>query len=542
MAAPASPLDSFDWSLPYPSNRQPVMGSAAVATSQPLAAQAGLDMLRRGGSAADAAVATAAAMTVVEPTTNGIGGDGFALVWDGARVQGLNASGRSPKALTPERFAGQKVMPRRGWDPVNVPGAVSGWVALWKRFGTLPFAQLLEPAIRLAEEGYLVAPNTAELWQRAYPKLESFAEWKRVFSVKGRAPRAGERIRLPDHAATLRSIAASEGESFYRGDIARRIAEAAAADGGLMTADDLAAHAADWVEPLSVAYGGARMHQIPPNGQGVVALIALSILRSRDLRLLEVDCPDSHHLAIEAIKLGFRVAHRDVADPRFMRVEPHELLDEGRIAGLAAMLDPSKAQDFQHGPPNPGGTILLCAADAQGRMVSLIQSNYEGWGSGVVVPGTGIAMHNRGANFTLEPGHPNQVGGGKRPYHTIIPGFVTAEPAGGRPAAPLAAFGVMGGFMQPQGQLQTFLRMVNHRQNPQAALDAPRWQVTSGLKVMIEPGFEPSLLDELRRRGHDLQVADARSVTFGRGQVIWRLDDGYVAASDSRADGQAVVR
>lgn len=541
----AAALESFDWSLPYPSQRQPVFGGAAVATSQPLAAQAGLEMLRRGGSAADAAVATAAAMTVLEPTTNGIGGDAFALVWDGTTVHGLNASGRAPAALSPDRFAGQKVMPRRGWDPVNVPGAVSGWTALWRKFGTLPFAELLQPAIRYAEEGYLVAPQTADLWQRAFPRLSSFAEWKRVFSIDGRAPKAGERIRMPDHAATLREIAKSEGESFYRGPLARTIAAAAASDGGLMTADDLATHTADWVEPLSVAHAGrgaaVRMHQIPPNGQGIVALIALAILRSRDLSQLEVDCPDAQHLAIEAIKLGFRVAHREVADPRFMRMPASELLGDARIAELAAMLDPSKAQDFQHGPPNPGGTILLCAADDSGRMVSLIQSNYEGWGSGIVVPGTGIAMHNRGANFTLEEGHPNRVGGGKRPYHTIIPGMITADPVGGAPAAPLAAFGVMGGFMQPQGQLQTFLRMVNHRQNPQAALDAPRWQVTSGLKVMIEPGFEPSLYDELRRRGHELEIAKTRSVSFGRGQVIWRLSDGYCAASDLRADGQAVA-
>ena len=538
MESNASP---FDWSLPYPSNRQPVMGSAAVATSQPLAAQAGLEMLRRGGTAADAAVATAAAMTVLEPTSNGIGGDAFALVWDGSSVQGLNASGRAPAALSPDRFAGQKVMPRRGWDPVTVPGAVSGWVALWRKLGSLSFAQLFEPAIRYAEEGYLVAPDTASLWQRAFPRLESFAEWKRVFSIEGRAPRAGERIRLPDHAATLRSIAASEGESFYRGEIARRIAAAARADGGAMVEEDLATHAADWVEPLSTVHGGARMHQIPPNGQGIVALIALAILRSRDITALEVDCPDAHHIAIEAIKLGFRVAHREVADPRFMRRSAAELLDADHIATLAAMIDPAKAQDFAHGPPNPGGTILLCTGDAQGRMVSLIQSNYEGWGSGIVVPGTGIAMQNRGANFTLEAGHPNQVAGGKRPYHTIIPGMITSDGADGSPARGRAAFGVMGGFMQPQGQLQTFLRMTSHRQNPQAALDAPRWQVMSGLKVTIEPGFEASFYDELRRRGHELEIAQRRSVSFGRGQVVWRLEDGYCAASDQRADGQAVA-
>ncbi len=539
-----STASNFDWSLPYPSNRQPVLGSAAVATSQPLAAQAGLEMLRRGGTAADAAVATAAAMTVLEPTSNGIGGDAFALIWDGTTVHGLNASGRAPAALSPERFAGQKVMPRRGWDPVTVPGAVSGWVAIWKKFGSLPFAQLLEPAIRYAEDGYLVAPDTASLWQRAFPRLESFAEWKRVFSIEGRAPRAGERMRLPDHAATLRAIAASEGESFYRGDLAKRIADAARAEGGAIDADDLAGHSADWVEPVSVAHGSARMHQIPPNGQGIVALIALAILKRRDITQLEVDCPDAHHVAIEAIKLGFRVAHREVADPRFMRVTAKDLLDPARIDELAAMIDPAKAQDFAHGPPNPGGTILLCTGDAQGRMVSFIQSNYEGWGSGIVVPGTGIAMQNRGANFTLEEGHPNQVAGGKRPYHTIIPGMITAEGSGsGSGVGPRchAAFGVMGGFMQPQGQLQTFLRMTLHRQNPQAALDAPRWQVMSGLKVTIEPGFEASFYEELRRRGHELDITPRRSVSFGRGQVVWRLKEGYCAASDQRADGQAVA-
>ena len=540
-------MHDLDWTLPYPSQRQPVMGTAAVATSQPLAAQAGLEMLRRGGTAADAAIATDAAMTVLEPTTNGIGGDNFALVWDGTAVHGLNASGRAPAALTPDRFRGQPKMPPKmpneGWDPVTVPGAVSGWMALSKRFGKLPFATLFEPAIRYAEEGFLIAPLTAELWKRGPKRYGKQAEWMRVFTIDGRTPAPGERMRFPDHAATLRAIGATNGEDFYRGAIAERIARAALTDGGLLSAADLAAQRAEWVEPLSLAHQGARMHQIPPNGQGIVALIALAILGTKDTANLEVDCPDLHHLAIEATKLAFRVAHREVADPRYMTVKPSELLDPARIAALAAKIDPSKAQDFQHGPPNKGGTILLCAADAEGRMVSLIQSNYEGWGSGIVIPGTGIAMHNRGANFTLEEGHPNQVGGGKRPYHTIIPGFVTREPAGGAAASPLCAFGVMGGFMQPQGQLQTFLRMVDYGQNPQAALDAPRWQVTAGLEVQVEPGFEPSFYEELRRRGHELKVAEKRSVSFGRGQVIWRLDGsgGYAAASDLRADGQAVV-
>jgi gamma-glutamyltranspeptidase/glutathione hydrolase len=533
---PAPP--PLDWSLPYSSQRSPVLGDAAVATSQPLAAQAGLEMLRRGGTAADAAVATAMAMTVLEPTSNGIGGDNFCLVWDGQAVQGMNASGRAPRALTADRFAGAAKMPSEGWDPITVPGAVSGWVALWKRFGRLSFAELAEPAIRLAERGFLVAPRTAEHWALGAKRFSGQPEWVRTFTIAGRAPQAGERFRMPDHALTLREIAASEGESFYRGSLAGRIAAAAKADGGLLSAEDLAAHQADWVEPISVGFGGARMLQIPPNGHGIVALIALKILRTFDLSSLTVDCPDLHHLSIEAIKLGFSVAHREVGDPSSMRTTSEALLADAAIAALAARIDPSKAQDFDHGPPNRGGTILLCAADAEGRMVSFIQSNYMGFGSGVVVPGTGIAMHNRGANFTLEANHPNQVGGGKRPYHTIIPGFIVTD---GPTPAPLAAYGVMGGFMQPQGHLQTFLRMIGFGQNPQAALDAPRWQVTAGLEVLIEPGFEPSLYDELARRGHQLKRATSKGAEFGRGQVIRRLGDGYVAGSDLRGDGQAAA-
>lgn len=535
-------LQPIDWSLPYSSRRQPVFGDAAVATSQPLAAQAGLEMLRRGGTAIDAAVATAMAMTVLEPTSNGIGGDCFALVWEGDDVVGLNASGRAPAALSPERFAGATRMPTAGWDPVTVPGGVAGWVALWRRYGRLDFAELAEPAVRYARDGFLVAPATAALWARATPNLSRYAEWKRVFTIDGRAPAAGERMRLPDHAATLEAIAASEGESFYRGPLAARIAAAAKEDGALLAQEDLAAHEAEWVTPLALDAYGARMHQIPPNGQGIVALIALGILARFDLDALTVDCPDLHHLAIEATKLGFSVAHREVADPAWMRVAPEELLSPARLDALAARIDPTKAQDFDHGPPNRGGTILLCAADAEGRMISLIQSNYMGFGSGIVVPGTGIAMHNRGANFTVEEGHPNRVAGGKRPYHTIIPGFVTT--AGGDDGAhpePLVAYGVMGGFMQPQGQLQTYLRMVRYGQNPQAALDAPRWQITSELEVEIEPGFEDSFRAELERRGHRLTPAATRDVRFGRGQAIRRLAEGYAAASDARGDGQAVV-
>lgn len=584
-------MASFSWQLPYTSQRMPVLARNVVATSQPLAAQAGLHMLRSGGNAMDAAVATAIAMTVLEPTTNGIGSDAFALVWSNGKLHGLNASGRAPKALAPERFAGMKEMPRWGWDPVTVPGAVSGWMELSKKFGKLPFAKLFEPAIEYATNGFPVAPYTAGLWARAVRTYEKYPEWGKTFLKDGAPPKAGDKFVMSGHARTLREIADSKGESFYRGELARRIAAHAAEQGGAMAFNDLAAHGADWVEPISIDYRGYRLHEIPPNGQGLAALQMLGILRHRNIQDLQVDCPDVIHQQIESMKLAFADAHRYIADPRFMKVSVDELLNDEYLDRRAELIDPNKAQDFKHGEPKKGGTILLCTADAEGNMVSFIQSQYNGFGSGVVIPDTGIAMQNRGACFTLEEGHPNQVAGGKRPYHTIIPAFVTEEgteaprhqgkkegvkgptdqgikeaqdPSHSMPRfldasvpvspsmprsldasmpRPIMAYGVMGGFMQPQGHAQVFSRLFDFNQNPQAALDAPRWQVTTGLKVTIEPGFESSLYEELKRRGHDLEIAKERSVTFGRGQAIYKLDapgDGYCAGSDLRADGQAV--
>ena len=533
-----------DWSLPHDARRPAVCGSMAVATSQPLAAQAGLEMLRRGGSAADAAVATAAAMTVLEPTTNGIGGDGFVLGIFGGEVVGLNASGRAPARQLRSAFDGQPGMPRRGWGPVTVPGAVSGWVALWKRFGRLPFADLLEPAIRHARDGYLVAPRTADLWKRAYPAMSRFDEWRRVFAPEGRAPRAAERIVLADHARTLEAIARTEGAAFYTGELAKRIADSARADGAFLDEKDLAAHEARWVTPLEAPFAASTMLAIPPNGQGIAAQIARGILEvSRaNPRFAELspDCADSVHLAAEAMKLAFRTVHREVGDPAAMRVTPGDLLARGFLEALASEIDPAKARDFQHGPPKTGGTILLCTADRDGNMVSLIQSNYEGWGSGIVIPGTGIAMQNRGACFTLEKGHVNEYAPSKLPYHTIIPGMLVRRDAQGA-ARPHVAFGCMGGYMQPQGQLQIASRLEDHRANPQAALDAPRWQVSEGLKLDVEPGFAQATLDELAKRGHAVKVAGEKSISFGRAQCIQRVEHGYVAASDCRGDAQAVV-
>ncbi|MDY7108447.1 MAG: gamma-glutamyltransferase family protein [Planctomycetota bacterium] len=527
-------MSDFDWTFPYSSQRMPVAARNVVATSQPLAAQAGLHVLREGGNAADAAVATAITLTVVEPTSNGIGSDAFTIIHKDGELFGLNASGRSPRALSPSQFAGMEEMPRLGWGPVTVPGAVSAWIAVSQRFGRLPLKRLFEPAIEYARKGFLVSPQTAESWGRAARIYEDFPEWQRTFAPGGRAPEAGERFACEAQAQTLEKIAASKGEAFYQGELAERIAAASKAQGGAMTGDDLASHECLWVDPISIDYRGFTLHEIPPNGQGLAALLMLGIIRHFPLGDLDPDCPDTIHLQIEVMKVAFADAHRYIADPEHMDVDVAHLLDDSYLQSRAKLIDPDRAQDFKHGDPRKGGTVLLCAADADGCMVSFIQSNYAGFGSGVVIPGTGIAMQNRGACFTLEEGHPNRVGGAKRPYHTIIPAFVT------RDGEPVMAFGVMGGAMQPQGHGQVMIRLADYDQNPQAALDAPRWQVAGGMKVRLEPGFSDEVYDTLRRRGHDLEIDTRRWVLFGGGQAIYRLEDGYLGASDLRRDGQAV--
>ena len=532
-------MADFDWSLPYSSQREAVLARNVVATSQPLAAQAGLRMMLDGGNAIDAAVAAAVALTVVEPTSNGIGADAFALVWAGGGLHGLNASGRSPKALKPERFDGLDAMPLLGWDAVTVPGAVSAWIELAQRFGSLPIEKLFEPAITYARDGYLVSRQTAYYWALGHEKYREFGEYQKTFCPNGRAPRAGEQIRLPNHARTLQRIAETSGEAFYQGDLAERITEHAAATDGMLTRDDLASHRAEWVRPISVDYGGYTLHEIPPNGQGLAALIMLGILRHHGIGDLPVDSADSLHLQIEAMKLAFADAHRYIADPAWMDVDVQHLLDPAYLAERSSLIDPSRALDPGHGRPKPGGTVYLTTADADGNMVSYIQSNYTGFGSGIVIPDTGIAMQNRGGCFTLQKGHPNAVGPGKRPYHTIIPGFVTREAASGQ-QEPVMSFGVMGGFMQPQGHAQVLIRLADYEQNPQAAIDGPRWRVDEGLNVNLEPGFADDVYDELRRRGHQLKIAGPPQEFYGRGQAAYKLDDGYFAASDGRADGQAV--
>jgi gamma-glutamyltranspeptidase/glutathione hydrolase len=524
----------FDWQFPYPSQRMPVLARNVVATSQPLAAQAGLSMLMKGGNAVDAILATAISLTVLEPTSNGIGSDAFCILWDGKQIHGLNASGRSPAAWTPDRFKGLAAMPQRGWDSVTVPGAVAAWVDLSARFGKLPFADLFEPAIRYASDGYMVSPTISRLWANQVPELKDQPGYAQAFMPHGRAPAAGEKFSFPDQARTLKRIAETKGEAFYQGDLAEKIAAWAKQHGGAMTVADLAAHKNDWVEPIGMDYRGYRLLEIPPNGQGISALMALGMLENLDMAGLAVDSANSLHAQIEAMKLAFADVNEYVSDPATMRVKPAAMLDKGYLKERAKLIDMKKAGLAAFGKPSGSGTVYLTAADESGMMVSYIQSNYAGFGSGVVVPGTGISLQNRGYGFVLKPGHANVVAPGKRPFHTIIPGFLMKD---GRPAM---SFGVMGGSMQSQGHLQVIQRMVDYGQNPQAAADAPRWRVDQGLDVNIEQGVPAAVIDDLRGRGHRMTQADRWSTDFGRAQLIFRMDDGYFAASERRTDGQAV--
>jgi len=536
---------AFDYRAGYPSVRTPVFARNVVATSHPLAAQAGLRMLAAGGNAVDAAVAAAAVMTIVEPCSNGLGSDAFCILWDGTRLHGLNASGPAPAAWTPAWFRQRHgdaagAPPQRGWDAVTVPGAVAAWAALSERFGRLPFADLMAPAIDAAERGYAVPVIVADKWAAAarvadLVRQPGFAE---TFLPRGRAPAVGERFTMPGAARALRAIAASRGEAFYRGEIAEAIARQAAADGGALSAADLAGYRPEWVEPIGQDYRGFRLHEIPPNGQGIAALMALGLLQHFDLPAL--GGPDSvavQHLQIEAMKLAFADVYRFVSDPATMTVSTQQLLDPGYLAARARLIDPARAQDFGAGNPVRGGTIYLTAADERGMMVSFIQSNYLGFGSGVVVPPYGVSLQNRGHGFALDPAHPNVVAPGKRPFHTIIPAFLTRD---GRPQM---SFGVMGGNMQPQGHLQTLVRMLDYGQQPQAACDAPRWRYNQGLAINVDAHMDRALLQGLQALGHQAQPLTDSYLDLGAGQFIWRLGDpaveGYVAASDPRRDGQA---
>jgi gamma-glutamyltranspeptidase/glutathione hydrolase len=537
---------SFDWTNPYPTVRIPIFARNVVATSHPLAAQAGLRMLLAGGNAVDAIIAAAAMLTIVEPVSCGLGSDAFAILWDGASLHGLNASGTAPAAWTLDYFrrkygeesGGRVRMPQRGWDTVTVPGAIAAWMTLHERFGKLPFEDLLEPAATVAERGVTIAPIVGYKWAAAIPGIRDQPGFADAFMPAGRAPRVGEKFAFQSAARSLRLIGKTRGRAFYEGEIADRIVAFARETGGTLTRDDLQNYRPVWVDPIAKNYRGYDLHEIPPNGQGIAALIALGILEHFDLRSLPVDSADSMHIQIEAMKLAFADMYRYVADPSAMGVTPAEMLDDRYLAERARLIDPKRAGSFTFGMPRAGGTVYLTAADESGMMVSFIQSNFMGFGSGVVVPDFGVSLQNRGAGFSGDANSPNVVAPGKRPFHTIIPAFLTKN------GAPVMSFGVMGGDMQPQGHLQTLVRMLDYSQQPQAACDAPRWKVNRDFTLDVEQAMHPDTVDALRARGHVIKSIDDPYMDFGSGQFIWRLsgDDslGYVAASDSRRDGQAV--
>ena len=536
----------FDWDAPYATPRRPVFARNVVSTSHPLAAQAGLRMLAAGGNAVDAAIAAAAAMTLVEPCSNGLGSDAFCILWDGQQLHGLNASGPAPAAWTPQYFRRKHgdaatAPPQRGWDSVSVPGAVAAWVALSERFGKLPFADLLAPAIEIAERGYIVPPVVAQKWMLAaqVAELASQPGFAQTFLPHGRAPEVGELFRMPAAARMLRAVADTRGQALYGGEIAESLARAAREQGGAMTAQDLAAFQPEWVTPIAKDYRGHTLHEIPPNGQGIAALMALGILSHFDVASLPVDGTASFHLQIEAMKLAFADVYRFVSERSTMEVTTEQLLDPAYLKSRAQLIDPKRAQDFGAGNPVKGGTIYLTAADERGMMVSFIQSNYMGFGSGVVVPGYGVSLQNRGHGFSLRPASPNVVAPGKKPFHTIIPAFLTKN------GLPQMSFGVMGGNMQPQGHLQTLVRMLDFRQEPQAACDAPRWRFNQGLSINVEATMPASTREGLRALGHQVESFQDSYQDFGAGQFIWRLGDasveGYVAASDPRRDGLAAA-
>ena len=518
--------------------------NGVVAASQPLAATAGLGILQRGGNAFDAAVTTAAVLNVVEPMMTGIGGDMFAIFWHAGegRLVGLNASGRAGSLSTRELLVqrGYRQMPESGAETVTVPGALRGWATLLEQYGTISLAEALQPAIELAEGGFPVSPVLAEFWWQKLETLLARDEGARAtFLIDGtRAPQAGEWFVNPDFARTLHLISTGGPDEFYRGQLAERIVRRMKELGGFLTLDDLMAHKVDWVEPISVPYHGYQVWELPPNGQGIAALEMLRILDAYDLPVLGHNSANYLHHLIEAKKLAFADLEKFVGDPQHMRVATDDILSDAFIGGRRKLLNPNHAA----ANPEPGNvvaesdTTYFTTADAAGNMVSFINSLAAAFGSGVVVPGTGFALQSRGAGFTLEEDHPNMVAPGKRPFHTIIPAFVTRTDERGR-QQPWLSMGVMGGTMQPQGHVQVLINLIDFGMDPQQALDAARFRHVTGAQVAVESAVPQAQREQLVSMGHEL--VDPDPVFFGGGQLIMRMERGWAAASEPRMDGLA---
>ena len=527
----------------YPSRRNVVFAKNGMAcTSVPLGAQVGLEVLKAGGNAMDAAVAMAAGMPLFEPTGNGLGSDAFALVWvEGEKkLYGLNASGVAPAGLSAELVKGMgfSEMPREGWLPTMVPGAPAGWAELNRRFGSKPLTELFAPAVRYARQGVPVPVNVARQWAKDARRLKQAMEenpaphawWRQSFLKEDGSPyEAGDLFRWEEYAATLEELAATGCESYYRGALMEKILAFSRETGGYFSEDDFRSYHPEWVEPITVNYRGYTVCEIPPNGHGITVLMALNILNGLEFSQNR-ESADTYHKMMEAIKLAFADTKTYVADPRYMKTRVEDLLSEEYAARRRALIT-DRALLPQAGDPSCGGTIYLCTADSQGNMVSWIQSNYTTFGAGVAVPGTGISFQNRGANFSLDPNSDNCLAGGKKSYHTIIPGFLMKD---GEAVGP---FGVMGAFMQPQGHVEVLVNTIDYHMNPQEALDAPRVQWIGGKHIQLEREISPEIAKALAAMGHEVEVIDD-PIDMGRGQIIWRTDNGLlIGGTEPRCDG-----
>ncbi len=510
-------------------------------STSPIASQVGLEILKSGGNAMDAAIAMATTLPLVEPTGNGLGSDCFALVWSAKdqKLFGLDGSGVAPMALSAEKVkeAGYTSVPVNGWLPTMVPGAPSAWALLRRRFGTKPMTELMAPAIRYAREGFCIPVNVYKQWKAetarftaaAEKEPEVFGPWVQYFTKNGKTYEAGDTFYNPDFAATLESLAESDCESYYHGEIMHKIVDFSRKTGGFFAESDFENYQAQWVEPISINYKGYDVFEMPPNGHGITALMALNMLKGMELSD-ERETADVYHKMIETTKLAFVDTKKFVADPRYMRTKVSDMLSD-RYAEVRRALITDRAVYPEAGDPSCGGTVYFCVADGEGNMVSFIQSNYNRFGSGIAVPGTAITIQDRGANFSLDPESDNYLEGGKKAYHTIIPGFLCKD---GKAVGP---FGVMGGFMQPQGHVQVIVNTVDYHMNPQECLDAPRFQWVGEKKVQLEREVPAHIAQKLADMGHQVEIVNS-NLGMGRGEIIWRMADGtLVGGTEPRADG-----
>ena len=526
----------------FASHRNIVYAKKGMACStSPIASQVGLDILKSGGNAMDAAIAMATTLPLVEPTGNGLGSDCFALVWSekDQKLFGLDGSGVAPMALSAEKVkeAGYTAVPMNGWLPTMVPGAPSAWAELRRRFGTKSMAELMAPAIQYARDGFCIPVNVYKQWKAevvrftaaAEKEPEVFGPWLKYFTKDGKTYEPGDTFVNPDYAATLESLAATDCESYYHGNIMKKIVAFSNETGGFFAESDFENYKAQWVEPISVNYKGYDVCEMPPNGHGITALMALNMLKGLELSDSR-ETADVYHKMIEATKLAFVDTKKFVADPRYMRTKVSDMLSD-RYADVRRALITDKAVYPEAGDPSCGGTVYFCVADGMGNMVSFIQSNYNRFGSGIVIPGTAITIQDRGANFSLDPESDNYLEGGKKAYHTIIPGFLMKD---GKAVGP---FGVMGGFMQPQGHVQVVVNTVDYHMNPQECLDAPRFQWVGEKKVQLEREVPADIALKLADMGHEVTIVNS-NLGMGRGEIIWRLEDGtLVGGTEPRADG-----